>query len=62
MKYRVKETAITPTHSEYKIQRRIFFMWFDVDVNPKYECSLLAAQRWVKLKERGYPVEKYFYE
>ncbi len=62
MKYRIKEIKITNDFSEYQIQRRILFMWFIVNVDYRYTCSLTESQKWVKLKTGGYPVTKYYYE
>lgn len=59
--YRIKETKITATFSEYRIQRRICFIWFTVIINPKYECSLQTARQWIAYKEVGYPVQQYYY-
>ena len=62
MKYRVKETQITDTYSEFSIEQRIFFMWFAVGVHSKYLASLEEARKWIILKQKGYPVTSYYYE
>jgi chloramphenicol O-acetyltransferase len=60
MKYRVEENAITATYSEYKIQKRVFFSGLTYqstrDIN-----SLEEALTWVRLKQQGYPMSRYYY-
>lgn len=62
MKYRVKEKKISPNYSEYKIQQKHCFFWFEVVVDCRYLTSLAEAQRWIKLKKRGIPVDTFYYE
>ena len=60
--YRIKETILTSTLSQYSIQKRFCFIWFNISVDARYVCSLAEAQKWLRLKKKGYTPDKFYYE
>jgi hypothetical protein len=60
--YRIKEITVTPTYSEFKIERKFLWFWVTVNVPEQYLCSLLEASKWIRLKEKGFNPNKYYYE
>jgi len=62
MKYRIEQKYHNEDFSTVKIQMKFLFMWFNVNVAPKYECSISSARKWIELKNKGYPVNVYYYE
>jgi len=66
--YRIVETNICDEFQpkwatfEYKIQRRIFFVWFDVIVDLRYVRTIKEARRWIRLTKKGYKTRKVYYE
>jgi len=66
--YRIVEMnecdAFAPKYATYtyKIQRRFFFLWFDVITDFQYTKTLDEARRWIYLTKKGYKTSKYYYE
>jgi len=61
-KYRVKEIVVTPTYSEFKIQRKFLGCWIPVMVPDRYLCSGEESMKWIRAKEKGLNPNKYHYE
>ena len=60
--YRIKEIHKSQHFSELTIQRRIYFIWWNVTVDDKYLSSLSEARNWIKMKMEGYAVTNYYYD
>ena len=46
----------------YKIQRRFFFIWFDVVTDYQYTKTLDEARRYIFLTKKGYNTSEYYFE